>query len=349
MLYQRTLPEEIFKLVMGMISNEVKKRQEIYYVVFPPPEMNVRTKEKKLLSNDSSRVLVATRDFEVGEVIYTEEPLIGSLQPSLLSTNKYCHYCFKLIPDTFRPISKRTKLAYCSDPCENIAWEKYDQLMYSDYARSEGSTTHALVQLCTEKDTVIPLFIAKFLAYMVYEDQMKNQQVNQEEFGVWDHLERMKYMDLPMNEKEKKIQKKMQAAVGAKIPGFDEFLTDERYVILKGKFLYNQYSVANGEAENALAKEMQRCALSSAVGVGFYPVSTYLTHSCVPNTRIDFANQDSRLHLIATKPIAAGDQLYVSFVNAEGSYAERKKALSKWRFNCVCEKCTNEELDESRT
>lgn len=66
----------------------MKRKQEQYYKIYPPAEMNVRIEELlESVLEDGKKIirqnLVATRDFEEGEVIYTELPVVSALEPSL--------------------------------------------------------------------------------------------------------------------------------------------------------------------------------------------------------------------------------------------------------------------------
>ncbi|KAJ1679534.1 mitochondrial import receptor subunit tom20 [Spiromyces aspiralis] len=115
MIYQKTIPDVIFSLVMAMMAQEVKLKQERYYDVFPPKEMNVQIKDKRVedekkqdesASDNKHRSdvllpklgLFATKDIEAGEVIYEEDAVVSTLLPEEEASKSYCHHCQKPIP-----------------------------------------------------------------------------------------------------------------------------------------------------------------------------------------------------------------------------------------------------------
>jgi import receptor subunit TOM20 len=74
MIFQNTVPEPIFKMVLEMMRLDVKGRVEGYYDVFPPKEMSVSTKTIDISDSSGAkvlkRILVAEKDFVAGEIIY---------------------------------------------------------------------------------------------------------------------------------------------------------------------------------------------------------------------------------------------------------------------------------------
>ncbi|KNE71666.1 hypothetical protein AMAG_20465 [Allomyces macrogynus ATCC 38327] len=262
MLYQKTLTEPVFNLVMGFISSEVKKRQEQYFVSFPDASMNVRVGEEpdpKRKAPDGTplkrRTLIAAKDFEAGETIYEEEPIVGTLNPAFLQSGEYCAHCFKPTACDGKVESARTGATYCSKACEDVAWDTYESLLFADYTRPGGSTTTTLVTECATDGVIVPLHMARFLAYMVHEDTKKAENPDADGFGVWDHIERLRYLELTPTAIDAKYITMLQTLLGEKVPGLEDFLTLERYLLLKGKFLYNQMAVATRQVEALAATE----------------------------------------------------------------------------------------------
>lgn len=73
---------------------------------------------------------------------------------------------------------------------------------------------------------------------------------------------------------------------------------------------------------------------------GLWITAAYTNHSCLPNVEKEFVGD--LLLLRATRNIAAGDEVYHSYV-AGGSYKERRKALmTTWNFECDCKLCIRE-------
>ncbi|KAL7752424.1 mitochondrial import receptor subunit tom20 [Sorochytrium milnesiophthora] len=407
MLYQRTIPDTVLNLVMGMLSLEVKKKQEQYYEQFPPAEMNVKVVQTPDgVSKDGKdiikRTLVLTRDVEQGETIYSEKPIIAALEPALEKSASYCSFCLKHIgAGMTKHRSQRTELTYCCAQCEETAWTLYDHFLYApaDSQKVEMSTAHVMA-MCRDYKAKVPLMIARFLSYMVHEDQKKTEELKAKAaanggevkmdddtgYTVWDHIERMKFLELKVTEKAKSEARLLRDVLGRKVPGLDEFLTDERYITLKGKFLYNMVGVTSAVPTNPKSsKELQRSRETNTCGAGLYPVTAFIQHSCAPNAVLKFVNGDSELSLVAEKPLKAGDQVTISFIDLdharpaqaaesesssdEGSdedaeakraraaattlnsalppaLLQRQETLHKgWRFKCGCDRCLQEALE----
>ncbi|KAJ2819499.1 mitochondrial import receptor subunit tom20, partial [Coemansia erecta] len=120
MIYQKTTPDMVFKLVMAMMAQEVRQKQARYFDVFPAPDMNVRIKDKNKADEDKStadkgkkagrdgdnksdvvvpnRALFATKDIEDGEIIYEEESVVSTLLPCA-QNGQFCYHCLRAIPE----------------------------------------------------------------------------------------------------------------------------------------------------------------------------------------------------------------------------------------------------------
>ncbi|KAJ2991861.1 hypothetical protein NUW54_g8080 [Trametes sanguinea] len=72
MMIQSTVPPPIFKLFMELVNAEAAARIEGYYDHFPPRRMNVTVQTGPPQANQAAKkILVAEKDFEPGDVIYT--------------------------------------------------------------------------------------------------------------------------------------------------------------------------------------------------------------------------------------------------------------------------------------
>lgn len=80
----------------------------------------------------------------------------------------------------------------------------------------------------------------------------------------------------------------------------------------------------------------------ASIGTGLFPFASLLNHSCDGN--IKRVGMDNKMALYATKPIAAGNQLFISY--GCSSYrlprAERRSFLQSFGFICSCEACVHD-------
>lgn len=85
--------------------------------------------------------------------------------------------------------------------------------------------------------------VAKFLTTMVAEEVERTRTGKTVEYNAWDHMDRFRYLDTQGNDDTKKEIEMLKDLLGSKVTGINEFLTDEIYLMLKGKLLYNAYAV----------------------------------------------------------------------------------------------------------
>ncbi|CAJ0915764.1 19753_t:CDS:10 [Entrophospora sp. SA101] len=313
MIYQKTIPETIFNMVYEMMSLEVKKKQSEYFEKFPPKEMNVKVKDVNKssdLEDQTRRGLFATKDFQPGETIFVELPLASALDPNLESGD-FCSYCFKTISVglEFTDGNDLFEAIYCSKLCMEKAMSEYATLLFTSTGSTGSDSKEAkLAELVKLGNVKYPLMIARFLARMVYEETQKVASGIEEEYTTWDHIERLRYLDVPATSKEEKEINLLKELFAAKVPGMEEFISEERYMVLKGKFTYNAYG------NNS---EPVRSSESPVIGACFYRFSSYIAHSCDPNVEAKFPNGDNTVSIVAKKHIKEGEELKISYIRQE--------------------------------
>jgi len=82
---------------------------------------------------------------------------------------------------------------------------------------------------------------------------------------------------------------------------------------------------------------------SRAIGLGLFPLTSMMNHSCSPNCSHYFEIrqcQPPRLIMVALQDIMAGEELTYSYVPLYQSTAKRREQLQKaYGFVCQCERC----------
>ncbi|PVU85895.1 hypothetical protein BB560_006869 [Smittium megazygosporum] len=101
MIYEKSVPKEMFALIISMMDAEVKIRKAKYYELFPPKSMNVKFLPYKptdskadAKSAESHPGIVTTKSFKAGQTIFSEKPFIANLLPEC-ANGKYCNNCMK--------------------------------------------------------------------------------------------------------------------------------------------------------------------------------------------------------------------------------------------------------------
>ncbi|CAG8712923.1 7087_t:CDS:2, partial [Racocetra fulgida] len=203
MIYQKTVPEAVVNVIYEMMSFE----------------MNVRVGEISESSSlgDIRRGLFATKDFWPGDVIFDEQPIASALDPDL-ETGDYCSYCLKELSGD--PISDDTDLfeaVYCSKTCHEKAMSEYATLLFTNRDKSDTESKESqLVHLVKSGNVKYPLMIARFLAKMVHEETQKVITGEEEEYSTWDHIERLRFLNVPSNDKETNEIKLLRELFAAK-------------------------------------------------------------------------------------------------------------------------------------
>ncbi|KAI9300197.1 hypothetical protein BJ944DRAFT_244423 [Cunninghamella echinulata] len=186
-----------------------------------------------------------------------------------------------------------------------------------------------------EKNVMYPLMIAEFLSVMVSEEteRIKQSAAGQgkddgETFTSWDLIDKIRYIELQPNETVLKEMELLKVLLDPKVQGISEFLSDQIYLMLKGKLLYNAYAVqidSGDHLENKpLSDEHTRVSSSndseekeekkSSVGAALYKLATYIGQSEKDtNTKIIFQDNNHVLSVIATHPIKKGDEIKTSY------------------------------------
>lgn len=74
---------------------------------------------------------------------------------------------------------------------------------------------------------------------------------------------------------------------------------------------------------------------------GLYPMGAFQNHCCVPNTRHHFDDQQ-RMHVNAVLPIAAGEEITMSYTDLLWDTLSRRQFLKiTKRFSCNCNRCSD--------
>ncbi|KAJ2890332.1 hypothetical protein IWW38_004193, partial [Coemansia aciculifera] len=77
---------------------------------------------------------------------------------------------------------------------------------------------------------------------------------------------------------------------------------------------------------------------------GFYLLQSCFNHNCDPNCVVVHPNDGKYRAIIQTlRPIAAGEEMTITYVNPRDGIGERQQALRDWyMFDCRCERCVKE-------
>ncbi|TBU49006.1 MAS20-domain-containing protein [Dichomitus squalens] len=374
MMVQSTLPAPIFKIFMELVNadvsmptsetqsaqreepaEEVASRVEGYYDHFPPKGMNVSIHAGEAQGNQAAKkILIASKDFEAGDIIYTEIPLVVALDADLEGKGTHCSYCFRPIEEGQAVASESDKIGavFCSKDCQskaNISWHNMlfgrDSVLPPELDPGHGTDiddgretaqTAYVAWLQEKKAKRANILGARFVAKQIaletsklIKDKSSPLQAELEQiagggdlYSVSDHMERLRFIEGHVTDEE---IKHLKAVLGAALPGLEQSVTEERMAVLVGKMAYNAIGVCpdGGRDDKPVSEERPEdqertrtpFGTQRQVGSGLYLVSSYLAHSCDPSTRPSFTVGSTQLQLIANRPIKKGDELTIAYVD----------------------------------
>ncbi|KZW03760.1 hypothetical protein EXIGLDRAFT_599478 [Exidia glandulosa HHB12029] len=235
--------------------------------------MNVVVKQVPMGESQGTRVmknvLVATKDFNVGEVIYTELPMAAALDVDLEGTGKYCSQCFRaLTGSVVRIPDDPLKSAYCSEECRDLAAYQHHSFAFGIGSLIPQEPTppppaprraaqNAFAELVRSTGRLRPLLTLRLFAHQVMSETYKLlagvtpappsglPEADTSDYTFADHVERLRFLELEAPVEEHVAMRAVFAtALNTDDPA--EVVTDERYDMLKGKVGYNAIGVAFG-------------------------------------------------------------------------------------------------------
>ncbi|KAL5530712.1 TOM20 [Sanghuangporus sanghuang] len=358
-----------------------------YYKEFPPQSMNVSLQKVDTTYGKGGQTrthsLVTTKSFKAGDVIYKEMPIVSALDPDLQGKGTHCSHCMREISKDAAviPTSDRLFSIYCSEKCQSQCGTQSHDLLFSDKSplppeiavdlpRStidRPKTQDALAEFWRRKASSGILLVARLVALQIIAELAKTlpqaRHMNAElpelsfsgPYTVYDHLERLRYIDVTVPEDEYSTFKNLLLAA---MPFLEDVHSDERHAMFRGKIAYNAIGIYYGEGREdrnvkSESEEYTRIPIgtSKQIGTGLYFVSSYLAHSCAPSVRPCFREGTSELHLVALRDIEEGEELSMAYVDVSqrtdespaAAYARRRAALSQgWRFLCACARCVED-------
>ncbi|KAJ6458645.1 hypothetical protein C8R47DRAFT_1162934 [Mycena vitilis] len=353
-IYQKTVSEDIVKMVMRLLELDLAAKIGAYYEVFPPKSTNVSLQPRPENSDTSGpeKVLVLTKDVAAGEVIYKEHPMLTCLDYDLELAGTYCTHCLRQIQPSLGSIpllsSTGTRSMFCSKPCQVASKTQWHSLLFtldpplpavleisqlaptSAALEARRAAQAQLLAYLNKEKRVGALLMAKFIARQLTATTVKNTtnaagdytKADGGEYQIEDHVERWTTGIVNPPPEEYPL---IVALLRATLPGLEAFIAEDGQKSLLGKIAFNSFGVCfSGGRDNRPPstarpedEEHTRTPYGTArqVGTALYTVSSYLSHSCAPNARPSFSSGTSELHLIASKDLKKGDELSIAYID----------------------------------
>ncbi|KAH9482351.1 putative protein lysine methyltransferase SET5 [Psilocybe cubensis] len=329
---------------------------------------------------------------------FQEFPVVTALDSDLQEKGTHCAHCLRPIQpgmslqdpsDTSSPF----RLTYCSKACMIASKNQYHSLLFSlenplpaeiptiaqtqEEVNKRAAAQSDFADFIKGEHRLAPLLVARFIARQVAGETQKLVSVTAsgmsatsstddftdadhpiEKYVLADHLERLRYLEIPTNSTETKL---LSDVLSTALPGLEAFITEEKYATSCGKMAYNAFGVCFGGGRDdrpepaARPEDVEKTrtpyGTHRQIGSALYTVSSYLTHSCKPSARPSFSSGTAEISIIANRDLKKGDVLTVAFVDVtqhpdesviECRRRRRFELARGWRFSCACERCIEE-------
>jgi import receptor subunit TOM20 len=161
---------------------------------------------------------------------------------------------------------------YCSKVCQQAAEAHWNTLLFAAVppptptnptpkrtkaqVEERRKVQEAFVTKLKDEGKLAPLLVTRFIGRMVEDEHEKivhlmegstvegqpkkvktglPEPEGEVEYSFWDHMERLRYLEILPNPADQEVCKSIQDLLKVSVEGLEEFVVEERYLILKGK------------------------------------------------------------------------------------------------------------------
>lgn len=193
------------------------------------------------------------------------------MDADLQGKGTHCTYCLRSIEKdaAVTPKEDRIKSVYCSEDCQTKSKIQSDNLLFGlepvlpvELDAGLGGLTQGerdkaqskFVTYLESQGKSAPLMVARFVARQVAIETGKMNPHrtspspvdlpklvdDDEDYGLYDHMERLRFIDATVTDDETKL---LCDVLAAALPGLDKTLNEERHTTYMGKMAYNAFGV----------------------------------------------------------------------------------------------------------
>lgn len=209
--------------------------------------------------------------------------MVAVLDPDLESKGSHCSQCLRHIDSamSLRFPDDPLQTSYCSKTCQSKARSEFHNLLFgvdslfpddpSTAARSKDAKENRriaqakFVESLRSSGRVAPLLVARLISHQATaslgtspsELAATTGERASNEYTLFDHVERLRFLELPTQSEEIKL---LSQVLETAMPGLEQFISDEKYTILKGKMAYNVIGICFGNGRNNKVSELDGSA-----------------------------------------------------------------------------------------
>lgn len=315
----------------------------------------------EITENDKfGRHIITTKDLSPGDILVLESPFSTVLDKSMIY--KKCNNCNRSANFNLLPCQRSSMAMFCSEACEQTAYQlfyKYECPIMASILELfciDDSVYWASLRLLLLAHKCFPTF--EQMRRMYDEAMRQKLHFNSFQFGTASMVDSIKYiLRLATKDKLQDEYDKINDICHSII----ELLTtktalrheikSEEYKDLLHQILVHFYYINLANSYTIVSTppwlEKSEQIRNEKIGVGLYPFTTLINHSCSPNAKSFFVGENSSTYMVyATRPIRAGEQIFICYKKEmnflETPIGKRKDTIQReYSFICHCDACTH--------
>ena len=278
-------------------------------------------------ASEKGRGAYAARDISKGEVILgNQKPL--ACHRTLANATTRCGRCLK----------ESRGGEFCCDECASNAEREF-----AAFERKYVDTT-ALERYCAENGGLkFPLMCAR-IASMILSGSLNEQTL--EWLCHATNVNDQKTMPAQWIEEARMLSAAFNGADSG-------LITPEWYAGVTSRLHLNAFRVeipptkTPDDWKSAMSASLDAITTGRGSGSAVYVLPSLLNHSCAPNVDVKWETGDATLTLRAAVDVRPGEELTITYIDADAPVDARQRALEPYGFTCACARCVEDRLYSS--
>ena len=275
-------------------------------------------------ARDAGRGLFAVVDVPYAATLFTAQPVVCC--PPVLARGgaaSSCAHCLRPLSDQSAALGTGSS-RFCCAKCQEGA---------ASVLADETPGWQRFRALCADAGAVYPLLAAR-LAFSVARGAQRSDALD----GLCFARGAVEHPPPEWLEQHAALAQALRDAMPGVVDPSAAWMTPGWYTGVLARLHLNAFRVDIPRMDISLADVVQHGS-----GTAVYLLPSLFNHECDPNVDAVWRHGDAQLTLAARRDIMAGEQLSISYIDADQPVAERRRELRHgYGFHCVCAACVEE-------